>query len=131
MRRRVSSFVWDASAIIALLRQESGSERLFEFLSRGIVSAVNVAEVASKSVDIGLTLPQVKWGLQRLQLQHISFDDELAYITGFLREPTRDRGLSLGDRACLALGIARQIPVITREREWADLGLAVDVRVIR
>jgi PIN domain nuclease of toxin-antitoxin system len=127
----VISAVFDASAVIAVLREEEGSERILEYLPYGLISAVNLAEVFSKSVDIQLTLEQAKWAVQRLQLRPVLFDGELAYVTGSLREPTRDRGLSLGDRACLALGIARQVPVVTRERAWADLDIGVDVLVIR
>jgi PIN domain nuclease of toxin-antitoxin system len=64
-------------------------------------------------------------------LEVIPFDTELAYRTGLLRSATRSAGLSLGDRACLALAMQRQLPAVTADREWQSLSLGVTIQVIR
>ena len=61
----------------------------------------------------------------------IAFDYDLAFQTGLLRPITKRAGLSLGDRACLALGAQLGVPVLTTDRSWESLGLPVEVRVIR
>jgi len=61
----------------------------------------------------------------------VTFDAESAYAAAMLRDRTRQFGLSLGDRACLALGAARGLPVLTADRSWAELSIGVEVRLIR
>ncbi len=95
------------------------------------ISAVNLAEVVTQLSDRGMPRDNVYSVLDGFRLEVVPFDEPLAYETGFLRPATRSAGLSLGDRACLALGLQRRLPVLTTERAWAALGLPVDVRVLR
>jgi ribonuclease VapC len=57
------------------------------------------------------------------------FDQELAFQAGFLHPLTRFRGLSLGDRACPALGQQLNLPVLTTDRIWGELDFGVEVRM--
>jgi PIN domain nuclease of toxin-antitoxin system len=59
------------------------------------------------------------------------FDAELAYRTGLLRRETRSFGLSLGDRACLALALREKLPVFTTDRRWRELRLGIEINVLR
>ena len=68
--------------------------------------------------------------MDTLECEIVPFDPAQALDTGLLRPPTRTRGLSLGDRACLALARARGLPAYTAERSWATLNLGVDIHLI-
>lgn len=127
----MSEIVLDSSAVLALLCEETGAQVVFEHLPGAIISTVNVAEIFSKAVEKGLGLEPARLALAKLRLSVIPFDDDLAFITGTLREPTRILGLSLGDRACLALGMARQLPVLTTESRWKDVTLDIEIIQIR
>ncbi|MDA7980163.1 MAG: type II toxin-antitoxin system VapC family toxin [Pirellulales bacterium] len=125
----MSRYVLDASAVLALLQNESGADELLHYSFGASLSTVNLAEVYSKTADVGLSLEDLQWAIGRLQLNVIPFDEGHAAIVGSLREPTRKAGLSLGDRACLAAGVALQCPVVTADSAWE--ALAIDVEVIQ
>jgi PIN domain nuclease of toxin-antitoxin system len=48
-----------------------------------------------------------------------------------LRPLTREHGLSLSDRACLALPKRLDLPALTADTAWSRLDLRVEVRRIR
>ncbi len=128
----MSSIVLDASAILAIVHQESGYEKLTSgVLAKAVASAVNLAEVQGKLVARGWT-SQEAWedAISPLQ-QVVPFDEEQARIAGDLVLQTRHLGLSLGDRACLALAMALKAPVYTADTGWKKLGLSVRVHAIR
>ena len=123
--------VLDASAVLAYLQDEAGQEKVHDVLAegRGIISAVNVAEVVGKLLEAGLTELSVKSVMENLELQIEPFDDEQAWEAGKLRLGTREISLSLGDRACLALAYIKKLPVITADKHWDKL--ATDIRIIQ
>ena len=69
--------------------------------------------------------------IARLNLPVIPFDAAQAMAAGKLRARTRSLGLSLGDRACLALALARGLPAVTMDRDWAGLDVGAEVIVAR
>jgi len=122
----------DASAILALVHQEPGSERVTEALALGAaMSAVNFSEVVAKLAEAGMTHREIHEVLDSLQIEVVPFDTVSAYEAGLLRPATRHLGLSLGDRACLALARLLGVPALTTDRAWSDLPLGVPVQVIR
>ena len=123
--------VLDASALIAFLCNEPGAEKVAAVLSRSCISAVNLGETLSKLVEYGKPLDTVAYQVERLQIPAIPFDEEQAKIIASLWKPTRVAGLSLGDRACLALGLKRQLPVLTADREWSKVNVGVKLEMIR
>jgi ribonuclease VapC len=124
--------VLDASAILAVISGEPGIEKLTPDLLAGAVgSAVNLAEVQTKLVGRGWTSVQAWEDATSPVREVIPFDEQQARIAGDLVTQTRHVGLSLGDRACLALGIALKLPVYTAEKAWKQLKLSVKVHVIR
>jgi ribonuclease VapC len=123
--------VLDASALLAFLQNEPGADKVEAVLTRSCISAVNLAESLSKLVQYGKPLDAVTYQIERLRLPVIPFDASEAKIVASLWPPTRAAGLSLGDRACLALGLRLGVPVLTAERAWANLKLRVDVGVVR
>jgi len=128
----VSRIVLDASAVLAILNSEAGAERLTpRLLSDATVSAVNLAEVQSKLVSRGLA-PDDAWeAATSLVLETEPFTGEHARIAGDLVAQTRSLGLSLGDRACLALGIALGAAVYTADQSWKSLRLGIRIHHIR
>ncbi len=127
----MSRAVLDASAILALLRNEAGSEMVDGYRGDALVSAVNIAEVAANLADQGMPPAQWHYVLALLDLEVAPFDNSQALSTGNLRQSTRRQGLSLGDRACLQLAAMRGLPAVTADRAWAELEIGVEVRVIR
>ena len=128
----VNRIVLDASAILAVISGEPGAEKLTpDLLARAVGSTVNLAEVQTKLVSRGWTSEQAWEDAISPVRQVASFDEEQARIAGDLVTQTRHLGLSLGDRACLALGIALKLPVYTAERAWKRLKVGVRIHVIR
>lgn len=124
--------VIDASALLAILNQEPGAEKLtHELLSSAAASTVNLAEVHSKLVSRGLR-PGDAWQATLSAIgEAMPFTLEHARIAGNLVAKTHPVGLSLGDRACLALGLALRLPIYTADRSWKKLRLGVRIDVIR
>lgn len=121
----------DASALMAALRGEPGAEAVEAVLDDAAISAVNLSEVQAKLVERG-TPADLAWGwLVDLDLEVVSFDAAQARAAADLRPPTRARGLSLADCACLAAARTLGLPAMTADRPWGDLGLDIEVRPIR
>jgi PIN domain nuclease of toxin-antitoxin system len=127
----VASIVFDASVILAHINDEPGSERAVPLFGEALISAVNLAEIIAKLAERGASLPLIRAALSRYGLQVAAFDEELAERTGALRAKTKALGLSLGDRACLALAEKFRLPVLTADRMWKDLNLSIEVRLLR
>jgi PIN domain nuclease of toxin-antitoxin system len=123
--------VADASAVLAALKNERFDNIDPRRLVRATISAVNLCEVRTKLHDDGLNEGQANAAVSAMNLRVVSFDEPQARIAAGLRLLTRRAGLSLGDRACLALGERLGYPVVTADRIWASLGLGVEVVVIR
>lgn len=130
-KQSVSEVVLDASAILAVLFEETGAEEALPFLQNAQISAVNLCEVFTKAVEKGSPLEEAMRVIDRFEFAVIPFDREQAGVAASLRMPTRNLGLSFGDRACVALGLSRGLPVLTAEREWEKLDVGVNVKLIR
>jgi PIN domain nuclease of toxin-antitoxin system len=124
--------VLDASAVLAILNHEPGAEKLtLELLNMAVTSTVNLAEVYGKLVGRGLD-PDQAWEATLSPIREVvTFTSEHARITGDLAAQTRALGLSLGDRACLALGLALKAPIYTADKSWKKLKVSVRIHVIR
>jgi ribonuclease VapC len=127
----VAEAVLDASALLAFLQMEPGAKRVEAVLDRSIISAVNLAEVVSKAINNGGTLEGVSSSLSPLLMRVIPFEPEDAYISGSLRPATSRKGLSLGDRCCLALGLKTGLLVLTTDKDWLEIDVGVRVEKIR
>jgi PIN domain nuclease of toxin-antitoxin system len=121
----------DASAILALLKQEPLGTLDPRRLFRATISAVNLSEVLERLCSGGLSESEADAAVAELSLRVADFDEPQARLAAYLRPRTRRAGLSLGDRACLALGLHLGRPVITADRAWASLDLGVEVVLIR
>lgn len=127
----MNSVVLDASAVLALLWEERGSDVVAEAIEGAAISAVNVAEVIAKLAAEHAPDDDAVETVEALRLDVVAFDIEQAGAVGVLRRRTARSGLSLGDRACLHLGRLLDREVLTADRSWAKLDIGVRVRVIR
>ena len=128
----MNRIVLDASAILAVINCEPGAEKLTpELLAGAIGGAVNLAEVQNKLVSRGWTSDQAWEDATSPVREVLAFDGEQARIAGTLVTGTTHLGLSLGDRACLAVGIALRLPVYTAEKAWRKLKVGARIHVVR
>jgi PIN domain nuclease of toxin-antitoxin system len=123
----VSDVVLDSSAVLAVILEEPGAERVEAYLPGAAVSAVNLGEVVAKLSDLGMPARTVEAVLDGLQIDIRPHDRDDALRAGFLRPATRAAGLSLGDRVCLALAASLGVPAITADGTWR--GVADDIGV--
>lgn len=117
--------------MLALVFEEPGSERVLQEDGGLLLSSVNLVEVLDKIGDKQLDADAVQALLRRIGVLVISFDARQASLAASLRDVARPKLLSLADRACLALALDRKLPVLTADRVWAELGLVLDVQLIR
>jgi ribonuclease VapC len=134
----VSHCVLDASALLAYLHEEEGAAEVADALARSAsISAANWAETLSKVAELGIQPSQLAADLEEQGLLHgllevVPVTAEDALVIGELRPRTKELGLSLGDRACLALAVRLRLPVLTADRNWTELEeVEVDVQPIR
>jgi PIN domain nuclease of toxin-antitoxin system len=123
--------VLDASALLVYLQDELGRDAVEAVLIESIISSVNWAEVIQKSIAAGVNVDGMRDDLEAVGLIVSPFTPEEAEIAGRLWQQTRQYGLSLGDRACLSLGIRLNVPVLTADQIWASLNLSITVHVVR
>lgn len=123
--------VLDASALLALLWAEPGNENVSAVMDDAVMSAVNWAEVVSKLQDRGIDLSEARPLLMELSIDVLPFDQEQAFAAGALRARSKRLGLSIGDRACLALAGQLASPAITADKSWATLDAGVEVKLVR
>ena len=126
----MSEFVVDASALLGLLLDEEPARKVENLLASSVMSAVNFSETVAKLTDIDIPEKKVREILERLPMEIYPFDKNQAYISGLLRATTKTRGLSLGDRACLSLGIVLGHPVVTMDKAWRNLNIGVEIEVL-
>lgn len=117
----MSEAVLDSSAILALLLGEPGAAKVRDALPGGLLSSVNLAEVVSKLCERGMPAAEAMMAVASIGVDIVSFDAEQAHLAGEMRPATRAAGLSLGDRACLALARQRGLPTLTADAAWAGL----------
>jgi ribonuclease VapC len=126
----VAGPVLDASAVLAVIFDEAGADRVAAEIPGAEISAVNVAEVLTKLRDLGMPEATIAAILEGLQLTVIPFADAHAREAARLRAATRAAGLSLGDRACLATAALRGATALSADRAWArlpDLGVRIEL----
>jgi ribonuclease VapC len=123
--------VLDASALLAFVNREPGGNEVALVLDEAVISSVNYSESLAKLVGRGASPDYVVDLLGAIEIAVVDFDQPQAEGTASLLSRTRPRGLSLGDRACLALAARERLPVMTCDRAWAELDLDVEVKLIR
>lgn len=128
----MSVAVLDASAVLACLNNEPGGDAVAELVlsARCVMSAVNHAEVMTRLCDWGLSLDEAGQAIGSLDLDVVAFDAQSSRECAALRSSTRGKGLSLGDRACLALARRHGGTAYTADRAWLEFASPLDLRII-
>jgi PIN domain nuclease of toxin-antitoxin system len=124
------NFVLDASALLALILHEPGGD-IEKLLDQAAISAVNLAEVRTKLIDLQKLDEEFADGILRKLIRVEPFTEDQAIATANLRNETRHLGLSLGDRACIALALSLKATVYTADRTWTKLKLPSKIHSIR
>ncbi len=126
----MSHYVIYSSVILAILKQEPGAEAAI-YLGNGFISTVNMTEVLTKLLQLGYSQEDTQNIAKMLPVSLVSFSEEFVFISASLHEQTKALGLSFGDRACLTLGIQKNLPVLTADRIWRRLDLPINIKLIR
>jgi ribonuclease VapC len=121
----------DASALIALLEDEPGADAVAPILNDSLISTVNLAEVLEREAATRLAAAGEGVDLEELGIKIAPFTARQAEIAARLRPVTRSAGLSLADRACLALALDLGALAVTADRTWRKVDVGVAVKVIR
>jgi ribonuclease VapC len=127
----MSKAVLDASALLALLNAEKGARIVQDLLPEAVISTVNLAEVVTRLSAVGMPDSTIRETLSLLGLEIVDFTEDQAFLAGYLAARTHHIGLSLGDRACLALADLTNAPAITADRAWNGLDVGVEIHLIR
>jgi len=131
MRETPRKIVLDASALIASIYDEKGSELVEKYLPHCIISSVNLTEVASYIVRQGNTIGETTEMLKDLAIPVAEYDEPQAFVAAGMVKETSKKGLSLGDRACLALAWSKKLPVLTADRLWKEVNVGIKIELIR
>jgi ribonuclease VapC len=127
----MTTAVLDASAVLAWLRREPGSDVVDPILATAVMSAANWSETWQKLDQHGVDADRATGRLRALGLRIEPLTETDAVHAARLWSRTRGAGLSLGDRCCLALGARLGLATLTADAAWADLSVDVDIRLIR
>jgi PIN domain nuclease of toxin-antitoxin system len=125
----VTDVVLDASALLALLLDEPGGDKVKAMLDGALLGAMNLAEIVSHYAKLGAARSDIEALLRPLPVRVVPIDERLSYDAGMLRPLTLKAGLSLGDRYCLALAKREGVPAVTAERRWPDIAATAGVTV--
>ena len=125
------SFVIDASALLAFLHNEHGGDSVSKYLHGGLVSTVNWSEIIQKSISHNVNIRGMREDFIGLGVEFVHFTTAQSELAAGLWNQTQEFGLSLADRACLALGLVHQCPVVTADRVWKKMPLDLEIKLIR
>lgn len=129
----MSGVVLDASALLALLRDERGAPTVAEHLDGALISSINLAEVVGHYAKLGADRVDVGSMLSPLPIEIVPVDEEIAFEAGMMRLAGEAAGLSLGDRICLSLARQRECRALTADKAWKTIAgqLGVKVELVR
>ena len=119
----MNKVILDSSALIALIKNETGADVVESLLGRIVMSNLNVSEVSGILIDLGMSYEECKNSVEPYIDVIVPLDVEQSFDIAFLKKSTKHKGLSIGDRACIALGIKMKLPIYTADKVWADLDL--------
>ncbi len=123
--------VFDASTVLAILKNETGADSAIEHARGAMLSSVNLIEVRSKLFEIVSDVDAVIANLDRLEIVIMPFTATQAKIAADLWPVVKGKDVSIADRVCLALAIDQAATLWTADKDWVTLGLDLDIRLIR
>ena len=124
--------VFDSSALIMLFAKEPGYEFVRHNMKHAIISSINIAEVYKYCMEVkNLTEDDCKALIELSGIKIIDFCEQQALITARIVKETKQYGLSLGDRGCIALAILKGCSVLTCDKIWQKVELDVQFIMAR
>ena len=127
----MKSVVLDASALIAAMYLEKGADLVKKHIDNALISTVNLTEVIENMLSRGVLVSDARKIIDELSIKTIDYTEEHTFIAAGLRKPNKHKGLSLGDRACLALAMAEKLTVLTADKAWKDIDIDIKIQLIR
>lgn len=128
----MSKVVFDASAIIALFAKEKGYKLIKNHLKDAIISSVNIAEVYKYCIEVQkLTKDEARSLIKLADIKIVDFSEEQALIKAELVHKTKQHGLSLGDRACIALAMVGKHSIVTCDKIWQKIDIGLEFIMAR
>ena len=125
------SYLLDASALLAAIHNELGGELVQQIIEESAISSINWSEVLQKLNRAGADTQAITAALKALGLEIIAFNEDDATIAASLWPETKSLGLSLADRACLAMGRRLKLTVVTADKVWQSLDAEQKIKLIR
>lgn len=119
----MNKVVLDSSALIALIKGETGADIVESFLGSIVMSTLNISESAGILIDLGMSMDEARDSIEPFIDVIVSLDIQQSYDIALLKKLTSNKGLSIGDRACIALGIQMKLPIYTADKVWAKLDI--------
>ena len=129
--KKLAMKILDASAVLAWLRNEKGAKCVEPMLEQASMTSVNFIELLSQLIDLEIPKSEIERLVRNLGFELIDVGTHIAWIAAELRVQTKTFGLSLGDRVCLAAGIANECPVVTADHVWTQVELPIEVITVR
>ncbi len=126
----MTAIILDASALLAMLKEETGAAKVAGVIGQARISAVNHAEVVSHFIHAEMPADEVDDMLRPLPITIVAADAGQARLAGRLRSVTADAGLSLGDRFCLALAQQEGLPAWTADKQWRAIAGRANVEIV-
>lgn len=125
--------VLDSSTVLAVLRDEAGAERAIEMMYEGVITAINLGEVAQVQLRDGICRADVECTIEELGIPTVNVDAELAYSAAEMRMIALSKGMSQADCICLALAKREGVAALTGDRKWLEVAdaLGVEVKLFR
>lgn len=127
-----NKIVFDSSALIMLFAKESGYKSVRQNLKHAIISSINIAEVYKYCIEVqNLTEDDCRNLIKLSGIKIINFCEEQALITAKIIKKTKQYGLSLGDRGCIALAMFKNYPILTCDKIWQKVDLDIEFIMAR
>jgi ribonuclease VapC len=133
MSNSLQGYVLDASAVLALLNQETGADKVEQalLLPATCMNSVQFAEITAKLIMTGIPSAKVQEIMTELAIPIIALNEKIAFESALLMPLAKPFGLSLGDRICLATSLTIGVPALTADKIWLQLKMLVNVELIR
>ena len=127
----MSKIVFDSSALLALLNNEAGGEIVSSYKAQAIISTVNLAEVNTILLNMGMKVAEISNLGSAIVKEVIPFDLSQALHSASLKQANKSFGLSMGDCACISLAEIKGLPVLTADKIWKKANIKAEVILIR
>ena len=124
----LSKVLLDASAYIAYISQEPGCDVVSEIIGKSCINTVTYTEIISFYTKKGLSDDLLKELCQYVEI--INVNENICYAAGHMIKTSRDYGLSLGDRLCLATAQYFNLTVYTADKIWLRVADELKINIV-